>query len=304
MKKQPDFGRVSHKNAFESCYMRHQYLMRVRHNPTREEMSPYQKIVENFARNTFYTYKNLFLLVGLDHEDVLSNAQIQLVSFLGLYALERNQKRLADFKRSFRSHNSIICKKTDVLNKNRANFTCFLKQRMEDMVRVCRQKAKNIRGIPVEEYLVFVGKTQPPNDLEELLDNHYDYGYRPLGLSTFKTIKKRGFPNQDGPVYLHDEKWYVCVSVRKKQLFLSDFSCNNQNPYDNLHNMTPEDYCEKAESENSFERNYLKFKTSSDKEKARLIQLFMDEKSDDTNYEEEIEIAKKYLEKLDVGSNF
>lgn len=293
--------RISHKSAFESCYLRHQYLLRVKHKATREEMAPYYKIVENFARNTFYTYKNLFLLVGLDMEDVLNSAQVQLISFLGLYALERNPKKLADFKHTFRSRNSIICKKEDVLNKNQANFTCFLKQRMEDMVRVCRQKAKNIKGFSAEEFLVFRGEKEPPKDHEDLLENHEKHGYKPLGTSVFKTIKKRMKDRQEGPVYLDGNTWYVCVPIKRKHLALTDFACNNADPYDNLHNMTPEAFYERAESENAFESNSLRFHASSDREKFGLIKSFVNQNAKNIEFKEELDIAYKMLEKLNAA---
>ena len=103
--------RANSRDNFELCYMRHQYLKRVKKQPTVEEMQPYNKIVENITKNTFYVYKNLFLMVGLDLEDVLNNGQVQLVSFLGLFALEKNPKKLADFKRNFRSKNSLFAPK-------------------------------------------------------------------------------------------------------------------------------------------------------------------------------------------------
>src|ERR1700679_1227127 len=80
--------RISCKDNFELCYLRHQYLRKVTYSPTREEMSRYNKIIENFSNNTFYVYKSLFLLVGLDLIDMMSINQTHLVSFLGLFAIE------------------------------------------------------------------------------------------------------------------------------------------------------------------------------------------------------------------------
>jgi hypothetical protein len=241
--------RANSRDAFESCYMRHQYLKKVKKQPTREEMEPYNKIVENFTRNTFYVYKNLFLMVGLDLEDVTNNGQVQLISFLGLFALERNPKKLADFKRNFRSRNSIICTKADILCKNQANFTCFLKQRLDDMVRVCKQKAKNIKGVVAEEFVVFRGTKQTSQGYRRLAWRTTDkHGYAPLTTTAFKTIKKRMDKKQEGPVYLDGKIWYVCVPIRKKMLSLVDFACNNYDPYDNLHNMTPEEVFEKRKA--------------------------------------------------------
>lgn len=294
--------RISHKEEFELCYIRHKYLRKIRHNPTVEEMAPYNKIVENFAKNTFNVYKNLFLLVGLDQDDIINVAQIQLVSFLGLFAIERNIKKLADFKRSFRSHNSIICTKNDLLNKNKSSFTCFLKQRLEDVVRVCRQKAKNIKGVQAEEFLVFQGSKKPPNDLEDLLENHSKYGYRPINIPSFKLIRKKIGRNQEGPVYLQNGTWYVCIPLRKKSLSLTDFSCNNYNPYDNIHYKSPEEIFE-IRQESNWESKWIQFNSISDNERIEVIKTFIEKNKDKTIFKKEVKFAHKVLESLNDDPN-
>lgn len=292
--KAPDL-RINHKDNFELCFLRHQYIRRCTHNPSREEMQPYNKIVENCSKNTFYVYKNLFLMVGLDYEDVLSSSQVHLVSFLGLFALERNPQKLDDFIRKFRGHNSIKCTDEDLLDKNKANFTCFLKQRLEDMIRICHQKAKNIKGIVAEEFIVFTGSKQPPLDIEDLIENHHSYGYKPLGTSTFKTIRKRFKSKQDGPVYLDGNTWYVCVPIKKKALSLTDFTCNNYDPYANLHNMDPEQALQTKQQDITL------FGKLSNQEQARVIELFLKENKNNSKFKEEIETAHEYLESLNVS---
>ena len=292
--------RINCREAFESCYMRHQYLRRVEKQPTKEEMAPYYSIVENFTRNTFYVYKNLFLMVGLDLEDVFNNGQVQLVSFLGLFALERNPKKLADFKRLFKGRNSIKCTENDILDKNKANFTCFLKQRLDDMVRVCKQKAKNIKGVVAEEFVVFRGTKTPPKDIEDLLENHEKYDFSPMTTTAFKTVKKRMKNRQEGPVYLDGKTWYVCVPVRKKMLNLIDFTCNNYNPYDNLHNMTPEEVFEKAEG-SDWDGKWLRFNTISNDERVEIVKNFVVNNQGNPRLKEELKTAKRFLEQMNVS---
>lgn len=292
--------RINHETDFENCYLRHQYLRRAKYNPTKSEMDPYYRIVHNFASNTFYVYKNLFILVGLDLEDVINIAQVQLVSFLGSFSLECDQEKLENFKKNFRSHNSITCTDNDLLNKNKANFTCFLKQRLEDLVRVCKQKARNIKGLSTDEFAVFVGDKQPPNDIEELLDNYERYGYRQLGASVFKNIKKK-VKNQVGPVYLLNKVWYVCVPLKKKSLSLNDFTCNDYNPYDSLHNMNPEEAFEKFQEEEKSEEKYSEFKSFSDEDKYRIVKKFVNQNKNKPGFEEEIRAAKKLLRTLNVS---
>jgi hypothetical protein len=230
----------------------------------------------------------------MDLEDVVNIAQVHLVTFLGLFALERHPDKLQKFKDNFRSYNSIICTEKDILDKNKANFTCFLKQRLEDVVRVCRQKAKNIKGIVAEEFLVFKGSKLPPNDIEELLEDYEKYGYRKLSPAAFKSIKKRMRNKQEGPVYLENGIWYVCVPIRKKTLSLSDFACNNYDPYDNLHNKNPEELLE-MKQENGWEGKLVSFNMASDEERIDLIKNFVVNNMDNSSLKEEVRIAKRFL---------
>lgn len=286
--------RISFKNNFEDCYLRHLYLKRITHNPSREEMVPYKKIVDNFANSTFYAYKNLFLLVGLDLEDVVNITQTHLVSFLGLFALERNPKKMAEFKKLFKKRNSLVCSKEDLLNKNKANFTCFLKQRLEDVVRVCRQKAKNIKGVSAEDFQVFRGAKEPPKDIEDLLENHSKYDYHPLGTSAFKTIRKRMRNKQEGPVYLDNDTWYVCVPIRKKSLNLNDLTTNNYSPYDNIHNMNPEQILENNQQVN-WEDRWAEFNSTPDEEKTKVIESFVRQNKGNSELKQELAFATKLL---------
>jgi hypothetical protein len=295
--------RINYKESFELCFLRHQYIRKVTHKSTREETLKYNKIVNNISQNTFYVYKNLFFLVGLDLEDVVNISQVHLISFLGLFALERQPDKLQKFKDIFQSHNSLVCTEEDLLNKNKSSFTCFLKQRMEDLIRVCRQKAKNIKGLIAEEFVVFRGKVRPPKDIEDLLDDHEKHGYRKLGTSVFKTIKKRMSNKQEGPVYLDDGVWYVCVPIRKKVLSLTDFACNNYNPYDNMHNMNPEEVFDKKQEELQELDKHAEFYNFSVKDQKRIVNLFITENKKNVDLKEEVSLAKKYLETLDVNAD-
>jgi hypothetical protein len=296
--------RISHKENFELCYLRHQYVKKVKHKPTHEETKPYSWIVRNLCEKNYDVYKNLFLLIGLDMDDLLNASNVHLYSFLGLFALERNPKKLREFKKNFKNRNSIVCTPNDILDKNKANFTCFLKQRMEDMVRICRQKARNIKGIQSDQFVVFVGDKLPPKDIEDLLSGHLKHGFHPVGLHVFSSLKKK-MDRQEGPVYSFNNKWYVCVPIRKKTLTLTDFTCNQASPYDNTHTMNPEEVLEKTQ-EDIIESvqitvNQGRFNALSNEEKKRVIKMFVSENKKNKEFEKEITYAKTLLEKLNVS---
>ena len=166
------------------------------------------------------------------------------------------------------------------------------------MVRVCKQKAKNIKGIVAEEFVVFRGINKPPKDIEDLLEDHEKYGYSPLTTTAFKTIKKRMCNKQEGPIYLDNDIWYICVPVRKKKLSLVDFTCNNYDPYDNLHNMNPEEVLEKSEGLD-WDGKWMKFNSSSNQERTNMIHDFINKNKGNPTLKEELKTAKRFLEAIE-----
>ena len=123
-------GKISCKNEFEYCYLRHQYLRRVTYNPTAKEMEPFKKVIVKLSKKTFFGYKHLFFIVGLESEDIINIGMVHLVNFLGLFSLQNTPDKYKDFVTYFKKIQDEEPSKDDVLDKNKANFTLFLKQRM------------------------------------------------------------------------------------------------------------------------------------------------------------------------------
>lgn len=290
--------KIHSKNEFELCYLRHQYLRRVTFNPTEADMAPYMQIVSHQAKNTFYTYKNLFKLVGFDVDDVINIAKVHLVSFLGLYKLDKVPKKYDEFlvvhtKKWGREANA-----DDIENKDRANLTMFMKQRMEDVVRVCRQKAKNIKGMPVEEFFVFYGAKRPPKDHRALLEDHERFGYRKLDIGSFKSIKKKMKIKSNDEPFKFAGYWYIAVPLEKRNLTLLDFAGAGLDPYDSIHNKNPEELLFHRFSEDEFEQKRAEFEASSDKRKEDRVRHFINKNKGNPMFREEIAIAKKFLKDL------
>lgn len=294
---QADKKKISSKNQFEMCYLRHRYLRKVDYNPTPEDMVPYERIVKYIARKTYSIYKNLFILVGFDVEDIISIARVHLVSFLGLFAIDKMSQKYEEFVATFKAKNGKRPNKSDLLSKNRAILTMFLKQRMEDVVRICRQKAKNIRGMPVEKFNVFYGKKRPPKIHRLLLEDHEQFGYKKLDLATFRSIKKKVKPENDKP-FKFAGNWYVSVPLEHKKLDIVDFSGAGLSPYDNIHNMNPEQLLFHKQEETHIDDKMLEFKNSSEDKKALIVKDFIDKNENNLHYKEEIILAKQFLKDL------
>jgi len=290
--------KIHSRNEFELCYLRHQYFRKVDYNPTSEEMQPYLNIAANLAKNTFFTYKNLFHMIGFEREDLTNIANIHLVSFLGLFSLEKMPQKYQDFIQLFNRLFGESPDEGELLDKNRANCTLFLKQRMEDVVRVCRQKARNIKGLPTEEFFFYVGTKKPPAILRDLIEKHEKLGYKKLDTAVFKSIRKKVRP--DGPVFRFDGKYYVSVPVEQKSLSLSDFTGAGIDPYDSLHNMTPEEILFDVETADIWEKRQEEFHNKTPTRKAHVLKKFIKNNKNKPEYEEEVKTAKKLLKQLGV----
>lgn len=291
--------KIHSKDEFELCYLRHQYLRRAAYNPSKEEMKPYTRIVEHLAKNTFFIYRNLFHMVGMESEDIINVAMVQLVSFLGLYSLDRNPDKDDAFFTTFRKLNKGAAPSpTDRMNKDKANLTIFVKQRMEDVVRVCVQKARNIKGLPAEEFFAYYGPVKPPENTRELMEDHRKLGFKKIDTATFKSIKKRLKPRPQGPAFEYKGNWYIMVPIELKSLSVVDFSGAGLDPYDSLHNMTPEQILSRKESEEHWADQKETFEGMDVTLKRSLLSEFVEKHEQKPNYKDEIKAAKKVLRSL------
>lgn len=294
-----DAKKIHSRNEFELCYIRHQYFRRVNYNPKLEDMKPYSRIIEYLSRNTFYTYRYLFATVGMELDDVTNIGRIHMVNFIGLFEIgpEKNVDKYKEFCNIFKAKNNASPGIDDLVGKNKANLTMFMKQRMEDLVRICKQKAKNIKGLQVDEYIPFYGTQPPPEDIYKLLKNNESYGYKRLDNVAFKAIKKRSKANIKEP-FQFAGIWYVAVPLEQRSLTALDLSGAGLDPYESEHNKNPEQLLFRKEEEIRFDKNRKMFKNYSKEEKASVLMGWIEKNENNPVFKEEINIAKKYLRNM------
>lgn len=297
---QAENRKIHFKNEFELCYLRHQYLRRVTYNPTVAEMEPYYKILEYMSKNTYFKEYFLFNTVGMLLEDIISIARIYLVEFLGLFALDTQTtpEKLDTFVVSHQSmNNGIAPSKCEILSKNKANFTMFMKQRMEDLVRLSKQKAKNIKGLQVDEYIPFYGAEEPPKDIVKLLKDSRLHGFKKCDKVQFKAIRKRAKAKL-GEAFQFGGTWYIAVPLIRRKLTSLDLAGAGLDPHEALHNQNPEQLLMRRQNDITFDKKKKKFKTQSKEKKVELIKLFVDENIDNPLFQGEIHTAKRMLRNL------
>lgn len=287
--------KINTSNDFELAYLRHQYFRRVKYNPTEIDMLPYMSIVEHLTRNTFFTYFNLFKAVGMYHEDIVNIGRVHLVSFIGIYSLEEKDSKKKEFAEKFEKANYKEAEEKDFIQKNKANFTFFFKQRMEDLVRICRQKVRNIKGQPSKDYSVFYSKEKPPKFLYKLLKDYESLGYKKLDFSIFKSIRKKANVNHDATMFEFDGFWYVAIALEQKSLELEDIVGAGCNPYENYHNMQPDELYREKEIKSLSSI----FNKKSVYKKKMTLQNFIAKNQNKAQYKEEMNTAKRLLRSLE-----
>lgn len=286
--------KINTKDDFELCFLRHQYFRRAKFNPSQEEMQPYMGIVENHTNSTFYTYYNLFKAVGMYQEDILNIGRVHLVSFLGLYTLERMDEKKKVFSENFLRYNYKEATQVDFDQKNKANFTMFFKQRMEDLVRVCRQKCRNVKGKSSDEYQVFSGPGKPLKEPRKLLSDYEKLGYKKVDFSVFKSIRKKANVNNDATMFKFGDLWYIAIISDNRDLDLEDIVSSGYDPYENAHNLSP-DKAYEIEEMKSFD---ILFYKKSKARKVMTLKKFISKNKKRKSYQEEIQTAKKLLRSL------
>jgi hypothetical protein len=166
----------------------------------------------------------------------------------------------------------------------------FLKQRMEDLVRITRQKIRNIKGLLADEYLVFYGPNRPPEARHELPKHYRSLGFKKLDVAIFKSLKRK-IKDQEGPVFEINGLYYVTVPVAHRNLTIYDLQGAGLDPYESIHNMNPEEIMVQIDTERQYQRWYA----APQEERNKKIREFISANKDNPLYTEEVKTARKLI---------
>jgi hypothetical protein len=292
--------KISCKDAFEDCFLRHKYLKRVKVKPTTKELEPYYGVATHMAKNTYYNYKGLFTNIGFDLDDLIAISKAHLISFLGLFALKNLPDKFEDFVLIHHQKHKEKPSEEHFLNKNRANCTLFLKQRMEDLVRICRQKVRNITGVPGEECFYYSSKNLPPVIHADLIKNYEKLGFRKLDVATYRSVKKRSNSEYSSRIFQYNDIYYVAVPVGKRHLGAEDLIGADLDCRDNPHNFDPEKALLTSLDDKKWAKRKEKFDGSTKHVKVRTLKKFIQNNAGNVAFKQEVRTARKMLKNIGV----
>lgn len=293
----PRKQKINTKDDFELCYLRHQYLRRSAHNPSEGEIAPYLPIIQNQARKTFVINASLFISIGMDIECIVNIGRVHATSFLNLFTMEKQPEKMEKFIDTHVKKKGREPDLFDVGEKNKANFTYFIKQRYEDLVRICKQKVRNVDGVASEDFVAFSGK-EPPRYPHRLLKEFSQLGFRKLDPSVFRTIKKRARPNNPD-FFQYNGLWFIVIRIEREKLTLDDLVASDISPLDPAHANDPETRFMACQEEDRFLSLKEKYESMSNEDKAKIIRDFLHKNENDNRFAPELRTAKRLLKGME-----
>lgn len=195
---------------FEYMSLMESYFDRTQ-NPSNSDMLAYEDIVVFESTQHYNSRKRLYHSIGLDLDDLKNLSRVYLVSFLGLFSLDKNQQKLEQLNQIYKKKNSTSNEvpKEVVLKKNRSNFICFLRQKLKVLLTICRKKARNIlcSDITYKYYRIKKEDILPENEAfswdktlqslskqaEEIIEYHFNTAKKLSKSSGKQTFNHNGF---------------------------------------------------------------------------------------------------------------
>jgi hypothetical protein len=284
-------SKIGFKNQFELCYLRHKYLRKSEHDLTKEEIKVFSYTVKTLTLNTFNAYRGLFGTVGLEYEDLVSIAYVHLTSFLGLFSIFSNEDVKQRFTERFQKEQTANPKELDFFKKEKANFASFLNQRMEELVRICKQKSRNIGTANYSDTSFF--KSPDKIELnEEIANNYKKHNLSKIDLMSFRSIRNQANP-KNKRCFLFENNWYYSISLAKKTISYYDFDSIKDDYHDNIHCMTPEQAFAMKEEEQNLKLYKDTFDGYSKKKQKHILRTFIKTHEKSPYYKKEVKKAKR-----------
>ena len=112
-------------------------------------------------------------------------------------------------------------------------------------------------------------------------------------MALFRSIKKKA--KTKDTVFKFENMWYVAVPLEKRTLNLNDFAGADMDPYDNIHNMNPEQLYNSEENNNYCENQQELFDNNSRTKKILILKAFIQNNKNSPMFAEEIKTARKLL---------
>jgi len=295
-------SRPTTSDNFEDVYLRSTYLGRIDHSvPSRfnELYNIYATSIKSIGGRFCSKNHVLFRSMGFDHEDVISFCEVQAWSYISNFSIitkpEAMEKFLVKRKSDYPDRPDLTS--DEIRRKDNSNFMTFLTQRLSDLVRVFKQKNRNIRG--TKEISSFYLKTKQAQDVtqELIVEDPEKYGFIQLTKKDVLDLKKRVGPKFKYADFSFEGHSYIYISYVPSLSKLDVVAALND-PHSNLFYMSPDAIMEYEENAISSLLADIKIKEFSSAPKSEKIQILKDRKKQLTQEDIRVKmmIDKKIME--------
>lgn len=297
---------INYKDSFESLYLRHDYLKRIKEFDE-SELKQYEVIVKATSALMYEKYKITYNKASFYYDDIVNIGRVYLYAYLGLYSLKSNPTKLADFKEEFKKRKGMSPTEDEVVRYERNNIINFLRQKFSVCSISCDRKSRNIVvGKSETKAFAFTDNSIPAsNDL--IIEDPKLFGYRVVKKEEMKEIKKirknskQEMKDKSGfKVFEIEMLSQIPISLDAKiktedgsELYISDNIDIGFTPSVESSFMAMED-------DMALTSHLVRYESMNTSKKKDLLRNFINHNSNQRYFKNEIKIAKKLLKNLDV----
>lgn len=134
-----DRPKISVKDDFELVLFRWRYLNKTV-NPTEEEISKYNSVIKAASGKIYSIFTKVFSRSGMQLDDVRSLARVHIVSYIGLFSLNKNKIKRLEFENSFIKNNNNPPSQKEIDKKDIKTAYAFVYQRLLENALHCKRK--------------------------------------------------------------------------------------------------------------------------------------------------------------------
>lgn len=281
--------RYNFRDDFEMLYLRHEYISRAG-KLDGAFVKEYAPIVNNTSRIMYDKLHMNFNKVGFYEEDIVTIANMYMLSYMNLYSIVHNKGA----KERFLDKLGRPINDKDLARKDRNNLINFLRQRLYHCSTLCSRKARNITvGRDVRRAFAETANSVPASD-EELLSDYKKLGYRVVTKKELTQAKKEAKDRQEQA--LIDKNGHRIVEVESYNNGISheDYYLLLQFN-DTMFTKNPESIVTSKEEELEIEKYKNYFNGLSTHARKRCLTKFIEDNKSKKYLKKELTLARKLL---------
>jgi len=287
--------KIDYHNSFELVTLRWKYFLKSP-NPTTEELKDLKPIVEKVSKKLYNRFINVFTTVGYTVEDIISLGNCHAVNYLGVFALEVNEKKRESFIAGYRKRNGedTYPEPIDFKRKNMYDLSKFLNQRLEEVGKVCFQKNRSIRGTG-ETFKVFSSNNPIEGTDLNIIESPEKFNYQEITIKKYNEIRKE-IKADKGSSFEYKELYIKAISITAKDITVDQY-------YDFLDNSsefsrTPEGMLLSLEDKAHTEECVIRFSKFEESEKKKTLRNFININKGNSKLKKELSTARKMLKEI------